>query len=169
MPSSSSNSTGSILIIGASRGLGHAMAEEFFKKGWSVVGTVRASPSRTKLHDLADGSDDRVTIERLDINEPAQLASLRQRLDGRVFDMLFVNERGEVTEGGRSNLFVKLDGRWVTPPLESGVLPGVMRGVLLDDRAFGATERVVTGDDLARAEALLLTNALRGALDAVLK
>ncbi|HIA2347263.1 TPA: chorismate-binding protein, partial [Burkholderia contaminans] len=85
------------------------------------------------------------------------------------FDMLFVNERGEVTEGGRSNLFVKLDGRWVTPPLESGVLPGVMRGVLLDDRAFGATERVVTGDDLARAEALLLTNALRGALDAVLK
>ncbi|HDR9484705.1 TPA: bifunctional anthranilate synthase component I family protein/class IV aminotransferase [Burkholderia aenigmatica] len=85
------------------------------------------------------------------------------------FDMLFVNERGEVTEGGRSNLFVKLDGQWVTPPLESGVLPGVMRGVLLEDRAFGATERVVTRDDLARADALLLTNALRGALDAVLK
>ncbi|RKU03710.1 aminodeoxychorismate synthase component I [Burkholderia sp. Nafp2/4-1b] len=85
------------------------------------------------------------------------------------FDMLFVNERGEVTEGGRSNLFVKLDGQWVTPPLASGVLPGVMRGVLLDDRAFGAVERVVTLDDLARAQALLLTNALRGALDAVLK
>ncbi|WP_175962473.1 chorismate-binding protein [Burkholderia pyrrocinia] len=85
------------------------------------------------------------------------------------FDMLFVNERGEVTEGGRSNLFVKLDGQWVTPPLASGVLPGVMRGVLLDDRAFGATERVVTCDDLARAQALLLTNALRGAIDAVLK
>jgi len=85
------------------------------------------------------------------------------------FDMLFVNERGEVTEGGRSNLFVKLDGQWVTPPLASGVLPGVMRGVLLDDRAFGATERVVTRDDLARAQALLLTNALRGAIDAVLK
>ncbi|KVQ58897.1 chorismate-binding protein [Burkholderia territorii] len=85
------------------------------------------------------------------------------------FDMLFVNERGEVTEGGRSNLFVKLDGRWVTPPLSSGVLPGVMRGVLLDDRMFGAEERIVTLGDLARADALLLTNALRGALDAVLK
>ncbi|WP_175854819.1 aminodeoxychorismate synthase component I [Burkholderia anthina] len=85
------------------------------------------------------------------------------------FDMLFVNERGEVTEGGRSNVFVKLDGQWVTPPLASGVLPGVMRGVLLDDRSFDAVERVVTLDDLARAEALLLTNALRGALDAVLK
>ncbi|RQR44692.1 aminodeoxychorismate synthase component I [Burkholderia sp. Bp9131] len=85
------------------------------------------------------------------------------------FDMLFVNERGEVTEGGRSNVFVKRDGVWLTPPLSCGVLPGVMRGVLLDDRAFGAVERVVTRDDLARAEALLLTNALRGALDAVLK
>ncbi|KVN61544.1 aminodeoxychorismate synthase component I [Burkholderia stagnalis] len=85
------------------------------------------------------------------------------------FDMLFVNERGEVTEGGRSNLFVKLDGQWVTPPLSCGVLPGVMRGVLLDDASFGATERVVTRDDLARAQALLLTNALRGAVDAVLK
>ncbi|RQU90781.1 chorismate-binding protein [Burkholderia cenocepacia] len=85
------------------------------------------------------------------------------------FDMLFVNERGEVTEGGRSNLFVKLDGQWATPPLASGVLPGVMRGVLLDDPAFVAVERVVTRDDLARAQGLLLTNALRGALDAVLK
>ncbi|PRF17283.1 aminodeoxychorismate synthase component I [Burkholderia multivorans] len=84
------------------------------------------------------------------------------------FDMLFVNERGELTEGGRSNLFVKLDGQWVTPPLASGVLPGVMRAVLLDDPAFGAVERIVTRDDLSRAQALLLTNALRGALDAVL-
>ncbi|TXH84883.1 MAG: SDR family NAD(P)-dependent oxidoreductase [Rhizobium sp.] len=91
MPSSTSTSPGSILIIGASRGLGHAMAEEFFRKGWSVVGTVRASASRTKLHDLADRSDGRVTIEILDINEPEQLASLRDRLEGRVFDMLFVN------------------------------------------------------------------------------
>ncbi len=86
-----SSSTGTILIVGASRGLGHAMAEEFFKKGWSVIGTVRASAYRTKLHDLADSSDGRVTIETLDINEPEQLASLRRRLDGQVLDILFVN------------------------------------------------------------------------------
>ncbi len=84
------------------------------------------------------------------------------------FDMLFFNERGELTEGGRSNVFVKLDGQWVTPPLSCGVLPGVMRGVLLDDPAFGVQERVVTRDALARAQALVLTNALRGRLDAVL-
>jgi para-aminobenzoate synthetase / 4-amino-4-deoxychorismate lyase len=82
------------------------------------------------------------------------------------FDMLFFNERGELTEGGRSNVFVKLDGAWWTPPLASGALPGVMRGVLLDDETFGAKERVLTRDDVKRAEALLLTNALRGAVPA---
>ncbi|WP_261542970.1 aminodeoxychorismate synthase component I [Burkholderia multivorans] len=103
------------------------------------------------------------TTRRADYDRAWQAA---EALGG--FDMLFVNERGELTEGGRSNLFVKLDGQWVTPPLASGVLPGVMRAVLLDDRAFGAVERIVTRDDLARAQALLLTNALRGALEAVL-
>ncbi|PVX98065.1 aminodeoxychorismate synthase component I [Paraburkholderia unamae] len=82
------------------------------------------------------------------------------------FDMLFFNERGELTEGGRSNVFVKLEGAWWTPPLASGVLPGVMRGVLLDDASFGAKERVLTREDVLNAEALLITNALRGAVPA---
>ncbi|AYY58126.1 aminodeoxychorismate synthase component I [Burkholderia multivorans] len=103
------------------------------------------------------------TTRRADYDRAWQAA---EALGG--FDMLFVNERGELTEGGRSNLFVKLDGQWVTPPLASGVLPGVMRAVLLDDPAFGAVERIVTRDDLFRAQAVLLTNALRGAVEAVL-
>ncbi|MFL6708800.1 MAG: chorismate-binding protein, partial [Massilia sp.] len=41
------------------------------------------------------------------------------------FDSLFFNERGELTEGGRSNVFVRVDGRWLTPPLACGLLPGV--------------------------------------------
>jgi NAD(P)-dependent dehydrogenase (short-subunit alcohol dehydrogenase family) len=88
---SSSDATPRILIIGASRGLGHAMAAEFLKKGWNVVGTVRAEAGRTLLHDLADDFPGSLEIEVLDINEPAQLASLRKRLSGRSFDMLFVN------------------------------------------------------------------------------
>jgi NAD(P)-dependent dehydrogenase (short-subunit alcohol dehydrogenase family) len=79
-----------ILLIGASRGLGHAMAAEFLKKGWNVVGTVRGG-GRTRLHDLADAFAGRVEIEVLDICEPDQLTALRDRLSGRVFDMLFVN------------------------------------------------------------------------------
>jgi NAD(P)-dependent dehydrogenase (short-subunit alcohol dehydrogenase family) len=80
---------GSVLIVGASRGLGLAIAEEFLKLGWRVVGTVRSAP--TKLRGLAEKAGGRVEIEILDINAPDQVASLRARLAGRSFDLLFVN------------------------------------------------------------------------------
>lgn len=79
-----------VLIIGASRGLGLAMAAEFLKQGWTVIGTVR-SGARTGLHDLAADHPGRVEVETLDINAPDQIATLRDRLSGRVLDMLFVN------------------------------------------------------------------------------
>jgi NAD(P)-dependent dehydrogenase (short-subunit alcohol dehydrogenase family) len=79
-----------LLLIGASRGLGLAMAAEFLTKGWNVVGTVRGN-ARTRLHDLADAYDGRLEIESLDITEPDQIAALHQRLSARRFDMLFVN------------------------------------------------------------------------------
>lgn len=80
----------SILLVGASRGLGHAMAEEFVRRGWNVVGTVRGG-DRTRLHDLADNHPDQVSIESVDITEPDQLVALRDRLASRRFDVLFVN------------------------------------------------------------------------------
>jgi NAD(P)-dependent dehydrogenase (short-subunit alcohol dehydrogenase family) len=79
-----------LLLVGASRGLGLAMAAEFLKKGWNVVGTVRGS-ARTRLHDLADEYEGRVDIESLDITEPDRIAALHARLSGRSFDILFVN------------------------------------------------------------------------------
>ena len=95
MPSAPLGSSGqtvpTLLLIAASRGLGLAMAEEFLKKGWSVVGTVRGGSTRTKLHNLADEYQGRLEIETLDICERAQVTALRERLSGRVFQMLFVN------------------------------------------------------------------------------
>ncbi|HYD81175.1 MAG TPA: aminodeoxychorismate synthase component I [Paucimonas sp.] len=85
------------------------------------------------------------------------------------FDMLFFNRAGELTEGARSNVFVKLDGRWYTPPLRSGLLPGVMRSVLLEDPAWNAAERRLTRDDLRAAQEVVVCNALRGALRAVVE
>lgn len=81
--------------------------------------------------------------------------------------MLFVNERGELTEGGRSSVFVKLDGEWFTPPIDAGVLPGVMRAVLMEE--LGARERALTPNELDNAQSLLISNALRGAVEARLK
>jgi NAD(P)-dependent dehydrogenase (short-subunit alcohol dehydrogenase family) len=80
----------SLLLIGASRGLGYAMAEEFLKHGWNVVGTVRGE-ARTRLHELADTATGRVEIETIDITVPEQIAALRAHLAARRFDMLFVN------------------------------------------------------------------------------
>lgn len=92
MPSIASNQTVStILLIAASRGLGLAMATEFLKKGWNVLGTVRGGSARTKLHDLADEFKGRLEIETLDFCEQAQVTALHERLSGRTFEMLFVN------------------------------------------------------------------------------
>ena len=84
------NAAGTLLLIGASRGLGHAMAASFIEHGWFVIGTVRG-PCRTLLHDLAEKHPGRVEIEQLDMTEPDQIGSLRQRLAARSIDMLFVN------------------------------------------------------------------------------
>jgi len=84
------------------------------------------------------------------------------------FDMLFFNERDELTEGGRSNVFVRFDTAWFTPPLAAGVLPGVMRRVLLDAPAWNASERTITRAMLAQADDIVVCNALRGPLRAVL-
>lgn len=81
---------GRVLLIGASRGLGLALAREWARAGRQVVATVRGS-DRTALHDLADAHPGRIEIETLDVTEPAQVAALRDRLAGRLFDLLFVN------------------------------------------------------------------------------
>jgi para-aminobenzoate synthetase / 4-amino-4-deoxychorismate lyase len=82
------------------------------------------------------------------------------------FDTLFFNERGELTEGGRTNVFIKLNGQWMTPPLSAGVLPGVMRAQILEDNNWNAIEHTITRADLKTAEAVCICNALRGVLQA---
>jgi len=75
-------------------------------------------------------------------------------------DVVLVNERGEVTETTVANLAVDLGGRWWTPPLSSGCLPGVERGRLLS--AGVLAERVLTPADLLAARGLALVSSLRG-------
>jgi para-aminobenzoate synthetase/4-amino-4-deoxychorismate lyase len=78
--------------------------------------------------------------------------------DSPVFDVIFMNERGELAEGARSNIFVERDGVLLTPPQDSGALPGVLRaGLLASGRA---REAVLHSDDLDGE--FWLGNALRG-------
>lgn len=80
-----------VLIVGASRGLGLAMAAEYVTRGWRVRATVRGT-ARTKLHELADSVDGRLTVEQnVDITVPEQIAALHERIADTAFDLLFVN------------------------------------------------------------------------------
>lgn len=79
-----------LLLIGASRGLGFALAEQYLKRGWNVVATERG-PRPSRLHDLAKAYPDRLEIEHLDIDHSEQVAALGTRLTPGKFDMLFVN------------------------------------------------------------------------------
>jgi NAD(P)-dependent dehydrogenase (short-subunit alcohol dehydrogenase family) len=79
-----------VLLIGASRGLGYAIAAEYLDRGSRVVATVRGT-GRTALHELQDTVGGRLEIEHVDINAPEQVAALRDRLGARTFDLLFVN------------------------------------------------------------------------------
>jgi len=78
--------------------------------------------------------------------------------DPQLFDVVFLNERGEVAEGARSNVFVERDGVFLTPPLATGALPGVLRAEMLADGR--AREAVLWPGDLN--DGFWLGNALRG-------
>jgi len=95
--------------------------------------------------------------------------TLRQRYEADLaqatalghFDVLYCNERDELTEGARSTIFVDPgEGPLLTPPLDAGLLDGVLRRKLLDEGR--AREAVLTRTDLLRARTLYAGNALRG-------
>ena len=76
-------------------------------------------------------------------------------------EVIFTNEKGELTEGAISNIFIEQDGRMLTPPLSCGVLPGIFRRHLLDSYAT-AREKILTADDLNAATTIYLCNSVRG-------
>lgn len=80
------------------------------------------------------------------------------------FDLIFLNEKGELCEGSRSNIYVLRNGAWLTPPLASGLLGGVLRTQLLETGQ--AEEAMLTPSDLtAGKDSIRLSNALRGWFD----
>lgn len=77
-------------------------------------------------------------------------------------EVLFVNERGELTEGAFTSLMVRLGGRWLTPALPCGLLPGLWRAEFM--RRHGAREARLSPADLSRASRVLIGNSVRNAI-----
>ncbi|WP_045048138.1 SDR family oxidoreductase [Rouxiella chamberiensis] len=79
-----------ILLIGASRGIGLAMAEEFLRRGWQVTATVRGT-AHIALDNLSHKYPHKLTTEPLDMTDRAQLTDLHKRLREKRYDVLFIN------------------------------------------------------------------------------
>ena len=78
-----------VLVVGASRGLGLALAEEYCARDWQVIATCRGSSAG--LHTLSKRYPSSLEIETVDIVDLPTVQALRSRLDGRKLDVLFVN------------------------------------------------------------------------------
>ena len=138
------------------------------RRGHVETGAAPAGPSVEPV---------RLAIDRDHPVDPADVllfhkTTLRERYERAreahpgVDDVLLVNTRGEVTEATIANLAFLAEGRWWTPPLAGGLLPGVRRAELLADGTLA--ERVVTREGLGSAEALALLSSVRGWRPAVL-
>ena len=78
-----------------------------------------------------------------------------------LYEVLYLNEKNELAEGSRSNIFLKKNNKWFTPPLQSGALPGIYRKYFIENN-INTSEKDIKIEDLSRSDGLLLTNALRG-------
>ncbi len=80
-------------------------------------------------------------------------------------DVILLNERGEVCEGTRNNIFVEIDGTLFTPPIECGLLPGTLRATLIKRTDSPACVRILLPEDLKVADKIFLGNSLWGLVE----
>ncbi len=114
--------------------------------------------------------------DRVDSSDPLILhKTTRRELYDRYFaaaaeqgyaDAIFLNERGELCEGAISSIFIRMGERYFTPPIPSGLLPGVFRSYFLSTRP-GASEKVLTLQDLFGADMVCIGNSVRGLRQAI--
>lgn len=125
-----------------------------------------ATPVRLQLatRPLAEAQGEWV---RFKTTRRAHYAAFAPAPGSGIFDTVLFNAEGEITESTFGNLAMQMDdGRWLTPPLACGLLPGVGRAVAL--REGRVQEGIVRVQDLHRVRRWAFINSLRGWLDAEL-
>ncbi|MFH1245591.1 MAG: aminotransferase class IV, partial [Candidatus Omnitrophota bacterium] len=89
-------------------------------------------------------------------------AEYRRARSRGFYDVIFSNEKGEITEGAISNIVIKSKGVFYTPPVECGLLDGVYRRYLLRSGKYSIKEKALFKKDIVNAEEIYLTNSVRG-------
>jgi para-aminobenzoate synthetase/4-amino-4-deoxychorismate lyase len=114
---------------------------------------IRIAPERTDPRDPM--------LFHKTTHRPLYTEALKAAAQAGFEDALFLNTRGEITEGAINNIFIEKDGRLLTPPVDCGLLAGVQRRHLLETLP-NVEEQVLTLQDLRQADAIYLSNAVRG-------
>lgn len=91
---------------------------------------------------------------------PYFIDSYKKIASDELYDELFFNEKGELTEGARTNILIEKDRKFYTPALSCGLLNGVLRQNLLDSKV--CEERILKIDDLKNADSVYCINSVRG-------
>ena len=176
--------------------LDNKKAAEYFAQ---AIAEQLPQPRRLKISLAADGTLSHQAADSLPFDQPQQVIIAHEHLPDsdylrrfktsaravydqgwqaavaqQAFDSLFFNQSGILLEGGRSNVFVLIDGCWRTPALDLDILNGVMRQeVMANPQHYLAADEVIeshiTLPELQRAERMVLSNALRGVFEVKLK
>jgi para-aminobenzoate synthetase/4-amino-4-deoxychorismate lyase len=130
------------------------------------IAAPSAKPLRVRIAAQRTDSKDLMYFHKT-THRPLYTEVLKAAIAAGYNDVLFLNQRGEVTEGAIHNIFIEMDGHLLTPPVDGGLLPGVHRRHILANHP-NAEERVLSLDDLREADAIYLSNAVRGLRRAVI-
>ncbi|MCG8505199.1 MAG: aminodeoxychorismate synthase component I [Sphingomonadales bacterium] len=128
----------------------------------NVLEEIGVGPQRACLSNESMDSQNVFLFHKTTNREFYDAPFARARAEHGCFDVVFTNERGELTEGAITNIFIERDGVLLTPPVASGLLAGVLRQSLFDDPGVEIREAVLFPDDLSTADKIYLGNSVRG-------
>jgi len=129
-----------------------------------VESAVLKIPNSKKLITLSSKkiSSDNVFLFHKTTNRKTYNSEYKKYSKKGFYDIIFQNEKNQITEGAISNIFIKKHNIYYTPPIESGVLNGVYRRHLMRDKKLAVKEKVLYKSDIESADDVFLTSAIRG-------
>jgi len=130
--------------------------------------SVSGGPKRIAFSNKKTNSGDCFLFHKTTKREFYEEEYARYKRKG-FFDVIFANEKNEITEGAISNIFVKKNGIYYTPPISCGLLCGTFRSHLINAGKIPIKEKILHKDDIIKADRIYLTNALRGMVEVKLE
>jgi branched-subunit amino acid aminotransferase/4-amino-4-deoxychorismate lyase len=131
----------------------------FFKEGFDISFTQyheESEPARLTFHSTSSQADG---LQHKTYPYDSHFEVLDEAKMYGFDDAIIFNSRNEMTETAISNIAVLIEGRWITPPITAGVLPGVMRAVAIERCDIQVAPIHIS--DIARCESALLLNSLK--------